>query len=239
MAFVLIQHLAPGKESYLAQILSRSTRLPVTQATDGVEVLPDHVYVIPPGVNLAMFQGKLHLMEVPAAHSGEPPLPVDYFFRSLARDCGAARIGVVLSGTGIDGTLGLQEIQEAGGITFAQDPRRRQYEGMPRSASAAGCVDSVLAPERDRRGARAASAATRTWRARASPPPRRRARLSKLFLADPHGLRRDLTYYKSEHAPAADRRGAWCCTRSSSVEDYVTFVQGRRRTSCGRSTRTS
>ena len=110
MAFVLIQHLAPGKESYLAQILSRSTRLPVTQATDGVEVLPDHVYVIPPGMNLAMFQGKLHLMEVPAAHSGEPPLPVDFFFRSMSRDCGPRCMGVVLSGTGIDGMRGLQDL---------------------------------------------------------------------------------------------------------------------------------
>ena len=83
MAFIVIQHLAPGKESHLSGILSRSTRLPVSQATDGVTVEPDNVYVIPPGVNLAIFQGKLHLMEVPTAPAGEPLLPVDFFFQFL------------------------------------------------------------------------------------------------------------------------------------------------------------
>src|SRR5215469_15656225 len=145
MAFIVIQHLAPGKESHLPVILSRSTRLPVSAATDGVIVEPDHVYVIPPGVNLAMFQGKLHLMDVPTAPAGEPLLPVDFFFQSMARDCGPRCMGVVLSGTGIDGMRGLQDIREAGGLTFAQDPATARFQGMP-TAAAAG-ADSVLAPE--------------------------------------------------------------------------------------------
>src|SRR5262249_57344998 len=127
MAFIVIQHLAPAKESHLPVILSRSTRLPVSQATDGIAVEPDHVYVIPPGVNLAMFQGQLHLMEVPTAPAGQPLLPVDFFFQSMAHDCGARCMGVVLSGTGIDGMRGLQEIREAGGLTFAPAPATARF----------------------------------------------------------------------------------------------------------------
>ena len=145
MAYVVIQHLSPDKESRLPEILARATRLPVVAARDGVTVEADHVYVIPPGAHLAMFQGRLHLMDSSAAPTGEPTLPVDFFFSSLARDCGSRSMGVVLSGTGIDGTRGLKEIREAGGLTFAQDPATARFQGMP--SSAATGADAVLAPE--------------------------------------------------------------------------------------------
>jgi two-component system CheB/CheR fusion protein len=145
MAFVVIQHLAPGKESHLPDILGRATRLPVVQARDGMLVEPDHVYVIPPGSNLAMSQGRLHLMELPPGGGRGALLPVDFFLHSLAADCGARSMGVILSGTGVDGMHGLQEIREAGGLTFAQDPGTARFQGMP-SAAAVG-ADAVLPPE--------------------------------------------------------------------------------------------
>ena len=221
MAFVLIQHLAPGKESHLAQILSRSTRLPVAQATDGIEVLPDHVYVIPPGVNLAMFQGKLHLLELPAAPAGEPPLPVDFFFRSMARDCGPRCMGVVLSGTGVDGMRGLQDIREAGGLTFAQDPVTARFQGMP-TAAAAG-ADSVLAPEA------IADELVRISRhpyvARGALPPQAEEGLKKLFLLIRSGFGTDLSFYKFGTVQRRIER-RMVLNKIERIEDYVRFVQG-------------
>lgn len=144
MAFVLVQHLAPARASLLAEIMSRVTAMPVTQIEQETPVTPNHVYVIPPGQDVTISDGVLRLSQRNAARS--VPRPVDTFFRSLAQDAHQRAIGVVLSGTGEDGTLGLQEIKAEGGITFAQD-ETAQYEGMPRSAVASGCVDFVLPPE--------------------------------------------------------------------------------------------
>ena len=220
MAFVVIQHLAPGKESHLSEILARSTRLPVTQATDGVVVEPDHVYVIPPGVNLAMFQGKLHFMEVPTAPAGEQLLPVDFFFQSMARDCGARCMGVVLSGTGIDGMRGLQDIREAGGLTFAQDPSTARFQGMP--AAAAAGADSVLAPEA------IADELVRISRhpyvARGVVPPPGEEGLKKLFLLIRSAFGIDLSFYKFATVQRRiERRMA--LNKIERLEDYVRLVQ--------------
>jgi two-component system, chemotaxis family, CheB/CheR fusion protein len=144
MAFVLVQHLAPQHESQLVQLLTKETRLPVTEARDGLRVEPNHVYVIPPNVDLALTQGVLHL--TPRAETHGPHLSIDYFMRSLAHDRTSRAIGVVLSGTGSDGTLGLAEIKAAGGITFAQDPASAESPEMPASAITAGAVDFVLTP---------------------------------------------------------------------------------------------
>ena len=144
MAFVVVQHLSPAHESMLTEILGRATRLPVSEVKDDTAVEPDHVYVIPPNKTLAFGKGVLHLsarMEM----RGQPR-PIDLFMRSLAEEHGHKAIGVVLSGTGSDGTLGLEEIKAAGGITFAQDSTAEQT-AMPRSAIAAGTVDFVLPPD--------------------------------------------------------------------------------------------
>src|SRR5262245_50259523 len=148
MAFVVVQHLAPKHESFLPALLSRTSNIKVIAAADGTQVEPNQVYVIPPNSDLAILQGVLHVMSPPrTATPHGPHLPVDYFFRSLAADQGTRSIGIVLSGTGTDGTFGLKAIKEAGGITFAQDPATAKYDGMPRSAIEAGWADFSLAPE--------------------------------------------------------------------------------------------
>lgn len=143
MAFVLIQHLSPEHESALTEILSHATTMPVTEITDGTPVDPDHVYIIPPNTDLVLEEGVLRLK--PRSDTRTPPHPIDHFLQSLAQDHGDRSVGVVLSGTANDGTLGLQCVKEAGGITFAQD-QSAQYEGMPRNAMASGAVDLVLSP---------------------------------------------------------------------------------------------
>lgn len=144
MAFVLVQHLAPHHESQLVQLLAKDTRLPVVEAVDGMVIQPDHVYVIPPNTDLALSDGRLHL--TPRSETNGLHLSIDFFMRSLARACANRAIGVVLSGTGTDGTLGLAEIKAVGGITFAQDPASAESPEMPISAIAYGCADLVLTP---------------------------------------------------------------------------------------------
>lgn len=146
MAFVLVQHLAPTHESMLTELLSRATKMPVAEVRDGVKAEPDHIYVIPPNTNMAILHGVLHLMPRPATPGHH--MPIDYFFRSLADDQKSKSIGVILSGTASDGALGLKAIKAEGGITFAQDEKTAKYDGMPRSAVAAGYVDLVLSPEK-------------------------------------------------------------------------------------------
>ena len=145
MAFVLVQHLDPRHESHLSELLARSTRMPVLQATDGLPVEPDHVYVIPPNTDMEIAHGRLRV--TPRGETSARHLAVDHFMRSLAKEQQIHAIGVVLSGTGSDGTLGLCEIKDVGGITFAQDEASARHPGMPRSALDCGCADFVLAPD--------------------------------------------------------------------------------------------
>ena len=142
MAFVLVQHLTPSHPSSLSEILSRATRMTVTEVQDEPEVEPNCVYVIPPDRSMIIADGALHLLP---RDVGGAPRPIDKFFRSLAEEQGAFAIGVVLSGTATDGTIGLEAIKGEGGITFAQDDSA-QHRGMPQSAVASGCVDFVLSP---------------------------------------------------------------------------------------------
>ena len=142
MAFVLIQHLDPNHESALAELLSKSTAMKVAEVTDGMRVVPNQVYVIPPNTSMTITDHTLHLAprgEVRGVH-----MSVDQFLRSLAEHQGNRSIGVILSGSGTDGTLGLAEIQAQGGVTFAQEESSAKYDGMPHSAIAAGFVDYVL-----------------------------------------------------------------------------------------------
>lgn len=144
MAYVVIMHLDPDHESRIAALLQDRTPLPVTQVTLPAEVEADHVYVIPPGQDLAMDGRVLRAHERGAGLH----MPVDLFFRSLAGAYGADAVGVVLSGTGADGAAGVRAIKEGGGITVAQEPAEAEYEEMPDSAVATGFVDLVLAAER-------------------------------------------------------------------------------------------
>ena len=143
MAFVLIAHLDPGHESALTQILARVTQLPVIEISNNQAVQANHVYVIPSDTTLSIAQGRLKLAPRSRIHGIHRP--IDIFFQSLAQDRGAGSIGVVLSGTGSDGTRGLEAIKAEGGITFAQDSSAR-HDSMPKSAVAADCVDQILSP---------------------------------------------------------------------------------------------
>ena len=144
MAFVLVQHLDPSHKSMLAELLGRTTAMPIDEVVDGTRVEPNHAYIIPPNTELGILNKTLHLL--PRTEKSGPPLPIDYFMQSLAQDQGGAAIGIVLSGSASDGTIGLKAIKAAGGITFAQDEASAKYSSMPRSAVAAGCVDFVLSP---------------------------------------------------------------------------------------------
>jgi two-component system CheB/CheR fusion protein len=145
MAFLVVQHLDPHHESRLTDLLAKAARMPVVEAAHGQPVEQNHVYVIAPNTNMAIAGGILHL--TPRAEGRGPHLPVDFLLRSLAEDQQSRAIGVVLSGAGSDGTLGICEIKAVGGITFAQDARSARYPGMPGSALESGCVDFVLPPE--------------------------------------------------------------------------------------------
>jgi two-component system CheB/CheR fusion protein len=143
LAFVLIQHLDPSHESHLTELLSRASKMPVAEVKGETRAEANHVYVIPPRCNLSISDGILHTRLRP--DSGRN-MPVDSFLRALAADRGGKAFGVILSGTASDGTLGLQAIKAAGGITFAQEMRTAKFDGMPGSAIAAGAADFVLPP---------------------------------------------------------------------------------------------
>ena len=140
-ATVVIQHLDPTQEGHTAELLQAHTTLPVAPITDLLAVRPGHVYVLPAGQEVTLAQGRLRLA-VPAEPRGLR-LPIDTFFRSLAAERQHEATGVVLSGMGADGTLGLRAIREAAGATFAQAPEEARFDAMPRSAIDAGVVDVV------------------------------------------------------------------------------------------------
>ncbi len=143
LAFVVVQHLDPTHKGMLVELLARVTPMKVLQVKDRAKVEPDRVYVIPPNKNLSILRGVLHLLAPTAPHG--LGMPIDFFLRSLAADLGSQSIGVIFSGMGSDGTLGLSAIKENGGATFVQDPASAKFDSMPRSAIDAGLAD-VVAP---------------------------------------------------------------------------------------------
>ena len=145
MAFVLVQHLDPNHESILASLLGGSTTMAVTEVQQDERILENHIYVIPPSKTLTVSRG--HLRLEPRDTSSAPFLPIDALFEALAEMDGRCAIGVVLSGMGADGTLGLRAIGAAGGVTIVQEPASARFDAMPRSAITAGVVDMVLTPE--------------------------------------------------------------------------------------------
>jgi two-component system CheB/CheR fusion protein len=142
MAFILVQHLDPTHESMLVGLLSEHTKMTVVQAADGMRLAPDHLYVIPPGVYLAVSRDRLVLSRPAARHGAR--LPFDFLLNSLAETFGARAAAIVLSGTGADGSLGLRALKATGGLIIAQDPHEAGYAGMPRSAIQTGAVDLIL-----------------------------------------------------------------------------------------------
>ena len=149
MAFVLVQHLAPDHKSILTDLVRRYTRMQVFEVEDGMKVQPNCAYIIPPNRDMAFLRGALQLLE-PVAPRGQR-LPIDFFFRSLAQDQRERAIGIVLSGTGSDGTLGVRAIKGEGGMVMVQNPASTEFDGMPRSALATGWWTSSSGRPRCRR----------------------------------------------------------------------------------------
>jgi two-component system CheB/CheR fusion protein len=144
MVFIVIQHLSPDYKSLMNELLARHTNISIKIAEDGMETKPNTIYLIPPKNNLTIFHGRLYLEE--QKNKKGLNLPIDIFFRSLAIDKEKNSIGVILSGTGSDGTLGIKAIKEAGGMVMVQDDQSAKFDGMPRSCIATGLVDYILSP---------------------------------------------------------------------------------------------
>ena len=143
MAFVIVSHIHPTAHSYLAQILSRHTKMPVMLASNAMPIWANHVYLIPANSDLTV-EGKAFKVVAPRISRGKQ---IDLFFISLAQAMGARAIGMIFSGYGSDGTEGCKQIKARGGVTFAQD-KSAEVDIMPRCAQAAGHIDFVLPPEK-------------------------------------------------------------------------------------------
>lgn len=143
LGFVVIQHLDPTRKGILSELLQRSTQMKVTQVKDRTKVLPNHVYVIPPNKDISILKGVLYLLDPVSPRNLR--MPIDYFLRSLAQDLEEKSIGVILSGMGSDGTLGLGAIKDKVGLTLAQEPATAKFDAMPRSAIESGMAD-IVAP---------------------------------------------------------------------------------------------
>ncbi|HEY9768791.1 MAG TPA: chemotaxis protein CheB [Coleofasciculaceae cyanobacterium] len=145
-AFVVIQHLSPHFKSLMKELLERFTRMAIYRVTQGMELQPNSVYLIPPGKNLSLKNNQLHLLKQKERGRHELNFPIDIFLESLSRTMMERAIGIILSGTGSDGTNGLRTINQAGGFAMVQDPVTAEFDGMPRTAIATGIVDRILAP---------------------------------------------------------------------------------------------
>jgi two-component system, chemotaxis family, CheB/CheR fusion protein len=145
MAFVVVQHLSPDFKSMMNELLSHHTRMPIYPVEDGIEVRPNSIYLIPPKKEMIISEGRL-LLKDKEQRTGLN-LPIDQFFRALAQDCRERAVGIILSGTGSDGSRGIRDIHAAGGLVIAQSEGSAKFDGMPRSALDTGVVDLVLPPE--------------------------------------------------------------------------------------------
>ena len=223
IALVFIQHLDPKHASILTELLARATTLPVMQAADGMHVEANHVYVIPPSRILKISKGLLRLEPREAGLS----MPIDSFFRSLAEDLGNRAIGVILSGTASDGTLGLMAIKAEGGITFAQDVQSAKYDGMPRSAIAAGCVDFILPPEQIAREIMALCHHPYVSSAAATAAPEEEPSFKEVFSMLRSATGVDFSYYK----PGTIRRRTlrrMALQKIGRMDDYVAYLKENR-----------
>jgi two-component system CheB/CheR fusion protein len=145
MAFIVVQHLSPDFKSLTDVLLARRTRIPIHGVENGMEVRPDAIYLIPPKMDMIIANGRLLLTDKDPTQL--MTMPIDHFFRSLAQEAGDRSVGIILSGTGSDGSRGIREIHDAGGIVIGQKPETAQFDGMPNSAEKTGIVDAFLAPD--------------------------------------------------------------------------------------------
>ena len=224
MAFVLVQHLAPDHKSILSDLIRRYTRMQVFEVEDGMVVHPNCAYIIPPGRDMAFLNGTLQLLE-PAAPRGQR-LPIDFFFRSLAQDQRERAIGVVLSGTGSDGTQGVRAIKGEGGMVMVQNPESTEFDGMPRSAIATGLVDYELPPAEmpAQLIAYAVHAFGKFHQPAIVQTPRTESALKKIFIL----LRAQTSHDFSQYKPSTIRRRIerrMAVHQIDALEGYVKYLQ--------------
>jgi len=222
MAFIVVQHLSPDYKSLMVELLSKKTSMPVHRAEDAMEVLPNHVYLIPPKKNLTIFHGKLLLSD--QDHSRGINLPIDLFLRSLADDQGDHAVAIILSGTGSDGMRGVRTIKENGGMVMVQTEESAKFDGMPRSAISTGLADFVLPPDQ----------MPKQLQAFIKHPYVTKTERSENLLSNEDGLIRifallrekckvDFTYYKpSTVVRRIERR--MTINQVEDIKDYVAFI---------------
>lgn len=225
-SFVVVLHLSPSRKSMLAEIMSRWTPMPVSEAVDGERVEANHVHVVPPGHVATLRQGQLHLRSL-RPEAPREPTPIDELFSSLAEDCGEDAIGIVLSGTGHDGSLGLKAIKARGGLTLAQgsDGSSPQHEGMPQSAIATGAVDLII-PVQDMPRV---LLATRSGRAALAPSPGAETDALRLAICEILNtqLGHDFSQYKDRTFMRRVQRRMQVLGISA-LPDYVARLAGER-----------
>ena len=224
MAFVLVQHLAPDHKSILVDLIRRYTRMQVFEVEDGMQVQVNCTYIIPPNHDMAFLNGSLQLLE-PGSPRGQR-LPIDFFFRSLAADLHERAIGVVLSGTGSDGALGVRAIKGEGGMVMAQTPGSTEFDGMPRSAIATGLVDYQL-PANEMAAQLISYAVHAYGRAREPglvPAPKAESAIKKVFVLLRSQTGHDFSQYKpSTIHRRIERRMA--VGQIDTLENYVRYLQ--------------
>lgn len=225
MVFIVVTHQHPDHTSLLAELLGRGTALRVVQATDGQQLEPDHIYVSMPGSHLAVFNDRLYCRK--ESRQTTPTLPIDAFFRSLAEDQKERAVGIVLSGTGSDGTLGLRAIKAESGLVIAQQPQSAKYVGMPSSAISTGLVDYVLAPEQmaEHLIAYAQSACNRVGLRDDTIPAFPDETLQKIFLLLHKRTGHDFSAYKDNTIRRRIHR-RMNIHQLSAPEEYVDFIEG-------------
>jgi len=224
MAFVLVQHLAPDHKSILTDLIRRYTRMEVFEVEDGMVVKPNCAYIIPPNCDMAFLDGTLQLLE-PMAARGQR-MPIDFFFRSLAQDQHEHAIGVILSGTGSDGTLGLRAIKGEGGMAMAQNPESTDYDGMPRSAIGTGLVDYELPPAEmpAQLIAYVAHAFGKPPVVANTPTPKSESTMKKILVILRGQTSHDFSQYKpSTVHRRVDRRMA--VNQLNNLDEYLKFIQ--------------
>jgi two-component system CheB/CheR fusion protein len=228
LAFILIQHLSPDYKSMMVQLLSKLTQMPVHRAEDGMMVVANAVYLIPPKKKLTIFHGKLILSDPERSPAGIL-LPIDDFLRSLAEDQGEKAAAIILSGTGSDGMRGVRAIKESGGMVMVQDENTARFDGMPKSAISTGLADFILAPDE----------MPHQLLAFVEHPEQARSARSDTILTDEDGLIRifallrerhkvDFTYYKpSTVVRRIERR--MTANHIPELRDYVKFMESYQR----------
>jgi two-component system, chemotaxis family, CheB/CheR fusion protein len=223
---IFVQHLSPTHDSVLPHLLTARAKLPVVQATDGMPVQTNHVYIIPPNAHMAIAKRRLHLTPRPADHTQYTP--IDHFFHSLAEEAGSAAVGVVLSGTCSDGANGIREIKASGGVVLVQDPASAKYDGMPRSAMATGVVDRIVLPAQIAAVLTEIARHPRTERTPPPPeedhPPIADPQFERVFMLLRNATGVDFSLYKQ---PTIKRRlqRRMVLQKLTSIEHYIRFLE--------------